>query len=261
MIKSKLIKAFALGLCMSALATGTAFAMEVSTPPSKGTEELSEELKVLYAKQAEIDRLLFTEYSKQLEEKKIFINYTGVVNDYIEIGVEDYSDDKANFIYEIVGKDQVKVVEFDSSILYATGVAEPVIADGGGSSDVVDPELYDKGEIYTTTVAPDTAVSSDEDVAVEDKVYKETDVQIQIESTDEVANAEDDVIFYTTADDAGVETTDVKTVAATDVDAVKRGADEKSSGVSAPMMVLAIAGGAAIVGGSIIVSNKKKKAK
>lgn len=258
MIKTRLVKAFALGLCLSALSTGTAFAMEVSSPSSVGSEELSEELKVLYSKQAEIDTLLFKDHAKELEEKGIFVNYTGVNVDVIEIGISEYSDDKANFIYEIVGKDQVKVVAFDESIIYASGVAEPAVGDG--TDEVVDPAVYDKGELYTTTVDPDTAVS-DEDGTTEEKVYKDTDVQIQIESTEDVP--EEDVIDYTTTDAEGAEVTDVKTVATTSdaVDDVKRDAEEGTNGMSAPMIVLAIAGGAALVGGSIMVANKKKNAK
>ena len=252
MIKRKLVNAFALGLCLAALSTGTAFAMEASSSVPMGVEDLSDELRALYAKQAEIDTLLFKDHAKELEEKDIFINYTSVNNDMIEIGISEFSEDKADFIYEIVGKDQVKVVAFDESIIYASGIAEPAV--GGGTDEVVDPALYDKAEIYTTTVDPGTAVS-DGETTPEDKVYKDSDVQIQIESVGDVE--EDDGIVYTTAD--GAEATGVGTVAVTDD--LKRGEEDASTGVSAPVIVLAIAGGAALVGGGILISNKKKNMK
>lgn len=268
MIKSKLVKAFMLGLCMSAITSaGSAYAMAVSSPASAGTEEISDELKALYSKQAEIDQILFGDYARQLEEKKIMVNYTGVVEDYIEIGISTYSDENANYIYELVGKDDVKVVAFDESIIYATTVVDPVPAtdDGtvtdGGSTGASDPASTDvipnKEEIYSTTVAPDAADDG--------KVYKDGDVEIQIESVedavvadDAAAAAEDNVLYTTTADGLNPEAADVQTLSGEEAqDAVKRGGDEASEGVSAPIVVLAIAGGAALVGGSIIVSKKK----
>ncbi len=261
MIKSKLVKAFMLGLCLSAFSTGVAFAqMETRTEDTSSAvvgEVIPEELEVLYAKQAEIDRYLFTDHAKEIEEKGIFINYTGVNVDVIEIGISPFTDENANYLYDIFGKDGIKVVEFDESVIYMTS---------GPVDDTVTSEvLPDKAELYETVVDPNTSVDdgSAPDAIGEDKVYKggEEEVQIQIESTDEVLEDSDDVIFYTTTD-AGTEGTDIQVVSAAEVsDAVKRGGDEDTNPVSTPMIVLIIAAGAAVIGGAVVVSNKKKVTK
>lgn len=251
MIKAKLIKSLMLGLSMSALTTGVAFGqMPASTMPASAGVEQSAELDALYAKQSEIDQYLFVDHAKEIEEKGIFINYTGVVGDQIEIGISPYSEENANYLYKIFGKDTIQVVEFDQSVIYATTVVD-------------EPAAIDKEDMNTTVSSPDSTVS-DADTP-EDKVYKDGDVQIQIESIEE-DSAEDvveDAILYTTGDNSDQEARSVKTVSAaegTDMNVVKN-SEDGNDGISAPMMILAIAGGAALVGGAVVLSGKKKTVK
>ncbi len=247
MMKSKLMKAALLGICLSAFSVGVAFAQQkvdtgAGTTAFEG-EAVSPELQALYDKQAEIDRYLFTEHAKELEEKGIFVNYTGVNKDVIEIGISPYSDENADYLYDIFGKDVIKVVEFDQSVIFQSGVA-------------VDPAVP---AAEPGSTAPDTP-------------SKDTDVQIISEPIDPAEYSEDDQIFYTMdveEDDQIFYTTDAEAEIARDVKTVSAAetagtgdnvSDEASEGLQTPFIILIIAAGAAVIGGIILVSAKKKNA-
>ena len=230
MIKKNLLKTVMLGVCMAALTTGSAYATLAQDTTPSATEDMSAETKALYAKQEEIDSILFKANAKEIEKRGFMINYTGVVEDYIEIGISPFNDENAKFIYELVGKDGIKVIEFDESILYATGAAPDVVTDADVDTDVV----VDKEE---------AAEDADTQASVDDK-----EVQIQIESTTDDLNNEEKVYKTTSADGE-----EIRTVSASD--------ESDKDGVSAPMVVLAIVGGAALVGGGVLLSSKKKASK
>jgi hypothetical protein len=254
MIKSKLMKALMLGLCMSALTTGAAFAQATVSTTSASSGEVQVD-DALYAKQKDIDQYVFEDHAKEIEEMGFMINYTSVVGDLVEIGISPFSDKNADFLYAAFGKDNVKVVEFDQSIIYASGVADP-----GVTEDV-------NATIDEQSAKDDMQADLEEGTLVDPiedgKVYKGGDeVTTQEEGTDGVVNdaapdADPEAIFQTTS--VNDENSDIKTVSADD--AVKSGANEDGSGVSTPIIVLAIAGGAALVGGAIVLSNKKKVTK
>lgn len=262
MTGSKLIKAMMLGLCLSTLSTGVAFARmnTTTTEPAAISADLSPELESLYAKQAEIDQYIFTDHARDIEAKGIFVSYTVVNGDAIEIGITPYNDENANYFYDLFGKDQIKVVEFDQSVIYETtvvmdeaGAADP----GAATEDTItadDIPLMD-GDVTADAALDDVAPDTSTD---DGKVYKsgEGDMSIQIESTD-AAQEESDTIYYTTAAEA--DSADVKTVSVNESLDDAKGSDEsKKDGVSAPMMVLIIAAGAAVIGGAFVITGKKK---
>ncbi|MDF2485345.1 MAG: hypothetical protein K0R46_1513 [Herbinix sp.] len=217
MMKKNLAKAVMLGLFMATLSTGSAYAtLAETTPASAGVT--SEQSAALTERQAEIDKLLFEDKAGEIEKLGFMVNYTGVVEDYVEIGISPFSDENANFIYDLVGKDGVKVIEFDQSIIYASGAAPDVV----------------------TEEAP----AVDEQAAADDE-----EVQIQIESTtgttDDAVPTEEKVYKDTSAED-GV----IKTVSASEETA-------EDKGLSTPIIVLAVVGGAALVGGAVLLSKKK----
>jgi hypothetical protein len=234
MVKSALIKGFMMGLCLSAITAGTAFAQSVegTTPAYSGTAQ-SQELKDLYAKQSEIDRYLFVDHAKEIEEKGFMVNYTGVNETAVEIGISPYTEENANYLYDLFGSTDVKVVEFDQSVIYATTAVGEATAPDATATDEVQPEEF----------------------------------SIQIESAgDEVkedAAVDDSLGIYNAADEDAQENDEVKLVSAAEnnvlpTDAAKKAKDDV---MSTPLVILAIAGGAALIGGSVIVSNKKKSVK
>ncbi len=219
-MKSKYIKGIILGLCISAFSTSVAFAQVASsevapinaTVQSEGTKELME-------KQRQIDQYLFEDHAKDLEAKEIFVNYTSVVDDYVEIGISPYNDENANYLYEALGKDNIKVVEFDQSIIYASGPA------------------------------------------VEDKMYKDGDVQIQIESVDDQTVTDEENLYYTTGVEDNQAVTDVKTVSNPESADLGGQNTEKSSNTAYIAFIVVAVAGIGGLGTIIIRSNAKKSMK
>ncbi|HHV10646.1 MAG TPA: hypothetical protein GXX75_10260 [Clostridiales bacterium] len=171
-MKLKYLKGIVLGLCISAFSTSIVFAQAVPSETLDNTSVSSEEVqsegqKALMEKQREIDQYLFKDHAKDLEKKDIFVNYTGVVGDYVEIGISPYSDENADYLYGIFGKDEVKVVEFDQSVIYASGpVMEEKSYKGETVQDQPDQiEGTDTGTgedviFYTTGIESDQAAAN-----------------------------------------------------------------------------------------------------
>jgi hypothetical protein len=68
-------------------------------------------------KQQGIDKYLFEEHTKEIEEKGLTITHTAPLEDYVEIGITPFNKDNENYLYEIFGKDNVKVVEGQQATL------------------------------------------------------------------------------------------------------------------------------------------------
>jgi len=247
MIKKNLAMAVMLGLCMASLSTAPAYAMLSTSTPASGVS--TEQSDALITRQGEIDKLLFEANAKTIEKMGFMVNYTGVVDDHIEIGISPFNDDNANFIYDVVGKDDVKVVEMDQSILYASGAATDVASNDAVASP--DTKMY-KGDAAGTAEDADLAATSG---LAEDN---DKEVQIQIESTDTAKDdavvqdkaATDEKIYMTTsAKDDGIRTISAPAEA------------PKEEGVATPVVVLAVVGGVALIGGTVLLSNKKKSTK
>ncbi|MBH1940287.1 hypothetical protein I5677_05170 [Mobilitalea sibirica] len=257
MLKSKLMKSFAIGLCLSALYTGTAFAQSgEGSMPSRG--EIAAIDQNLIEKQSEIDIYLFKEHVKDIEERGFEVVFTGIADPFIEIGITPYSEENANYLYEIFGKDAVQVVAAEDVMLYTTQIAP----DAGVDNTMSEPRTIDA----VIDPAPDTPVSSaaGEDMATEDllkdqMINDEREVQIQITSAED-GNLEDpSVIYQTTAVDT-IESDDVIRTVSAETNVITGNPEEESTAnmLSAPIIILLIAGGAAMIGGVIIISNKKK---
>jgi arginine repressor len=87
----------------------------------------------LLQKQSEIDSYVFEKHADELEKQGIHVTNTGAVGNVVEIGITDYTDEKANYLYGIFGKDLVKVVEGQQAVLFgsSTGVATTATAQSG----------------------------------------------------------------------------------------------------------------------------------
>ena len=258
-MKNKILKATILGLSLSVLVSGTALAQGGGSSPSFGGIS-SEETDILLQRQDEINSLLFDDHARDIELKGFEIIYTGVADGYVEVGINPYSKDNAKFLYEIVGKDAVKVVASDEVVLYAADpLGAPVANSAGDSDDAPDRVIMDTGLDTPVSSTDDIGLAADGILADEDKL------EIQIDSFDDNEIAElspeeaeelskqagmaDDEIMENTSVDVeldNVETTD------TAVDTVK---EEK--GLSTPIIIAIVAGGVLILGGALLVFNKK----
>lgn len=142
MIYKRLIKIAVLSLSLSVVSIGAAFAS--ADMPSDAILFASDAATddELYSKQAEIDKILFEEYSEELKEKEIFITHTGVADDYIEVGITPYTPENAEYVSGLVGNDGIKVVEGTQAV---TLQYSPESNESG-----VDPaELADDSQIVT----------------------------------------------------------------------------------------------------------------
>lgn len=274
MLKAKLLKAVALGLCLSALYSGVAYAQSegASSPAYGGKAETQD--NALLEKQKEIDIYLFKEHYEEIADKGIEIVYTGVAETHVEIGIADFSEKKADYLYELFGRDIVKVVSTDDAQLYTiTTVEEPslvtepdVTAPDDMAPDYMPKDTSDgdipisnddiKEEIYTTMDLPmDAPLLTDDEVDQEAADLAADSVVADVEAGEGTTNLEDsELMYHTTVADVTEDGQEVQLVTTRDD---KSGKEE--SGLSTPAIILIIAGGAAVVGGAVIVSTKKKK--
>lgn len=259
MMKNKLLKATILGLSLSVLVSGTALAQGGGTSSSfPGIS--SEETDYLLKRQDEINSLVFNDHARDIEKKGFQIIYTGVADGYVEVGINPFSKDNSNFLYEIIGKDQVKVVASDETIIYTSESTDETVLDNADDHDADTPDKVIKD------TGLDTPVSSTDDIglAADGMLADEDRLEIQIESADDEvidlspeeaeelskqSGMADDAIMENTSDD--VENDMVK---ATDtaVDTVK---EEK--GLSIPLIIAIVAGGVLVLGGALLIFKKK----
>lgn len=142
MIRKKIAGALILGTCVTILSTGTAFAStgegrlpmeprelikeEVytttivdsgDTPVSIAVEAAPDYDPKVMEKQSQIDTLLFEEHKGEFEKKGFSITHTAPHFDgYVEVGITPYSQENADYLYEILGRDMVKVVEGQQAV-------------------------------------------------------------------------------------------------------------------------------------------------
>lgn len=180
MIRKDLIKGFALGMCMSALTmvntNKVAFAETgAGSLPAYAGIEYAEDQELI-DKQNEMDQYLFVEHVKDFEDMNFNVVYTGVADKYVEVGITPYSDENAKYIYNIFGKDIVKVVEADVTVvLDETRDVHDVTLDYGG---------YDTMDFGGN--AYDSEMVADGDLAKERELMANSgeEYSIQIESID-----------------------------------------------------------------------------
>lgn len=263
MFKSKLTKALALGLCMSVLYTGAAYAQsgEGSSTSFGGTIEVN---TASLEKQREIDQILFIDRIKEIDAKGIKVVYTVATGENVEVGVASLTDEQEDYLYSILGKDQVKIVKAEETMLYTTMAVEPAVASDEVKIDNGNIPVSDKAELYTSMVEPRTAEGAEE--APDGKVYKGSDAVVTDDAEDTILE-NPEVIFYTTADGVAEPGQEAELVYATgeSADLLRNGATDDSNdagkGLSTPLTILLITGGAVVIGGGAVAINKKKTMK
>ena len=166
MIKSKVAKTLILGACLTVSLSGLAYASEseaqlaetqgqrtllrtiaagspdiaVSSPSITSSEEDNDILQ----KQREVDQYVFEQHKDEIAQKGFKVTHTGPLYNFVEIGIEPYNEDNAEYLYNIFGEDKVKVVEGQQA--YTLGLAS---ADDGIVSEVkasVDAASGEKSE-------------------------------------------------------------------------------------------------------------------
>lgn len=265
MIRKNLIKAFALGLCMSTLWAGAAYAQSGSGVSPAYVGSVNTEDTALFEKQRELDQYLFVDHVKEIEKMGFTVIYTGVADTYVEVGITPFSEENANKLYDIFGKELVKVVKADQVVAYSEPADAPDM--NVTVSDNEDLPVMDNGN--------DTSVSSDASLEIEQREKeileneKGEEFSIQIESF-EGAEPDSEIMeygaeIYATGaaedDSASAEDlADIKVTATQDnIRTVSADNDEEIKKLSVPGLVSILAGGIIVIGGTVVAMKKKEE--
>lgn len=113
---SKFLQTCAIGLCVVATLAGMAYGatpneVGIQTARSLPADGEVEQENDLIQKQQEIDRYLFINHAAEVAQQGFMVTHTGLKDSYVEIGIRPYSEENAQYLYEIFGQDLIKVVE------------------------------------------------------------------------------------------------------------------------------------------------------
>ncbi len=182
MIKSKFAKAFILSIALTLVSAAAVNAAETgsSSPGYAGgsapevgiaadsgsadgvasspimTSPVSEEI---IKKQKEIDAKLFDQYKGDLEKRGITVTHTFPTDKYIEIGILPLNQENSEYLYGILGKGGIKLVDGEKAAVMPAVAPDKMPAANPGDQPVSsgDKEI----QIYTTTqIEEDGAVSA-----------------------------------------------------------------------------------------------------
>jgi len=163
MFRTKFAKGFIIGLGLAMALSSAVYAEkapeEEFTIQITGAEagELPPDMPVssddqIYLKQLEADRYLFADHADEIAARGITVTHTVPTDDYVEIGITPYNEENADFIYQVLGKDRIKVVEGIQAITFNTGAA----ADG---REIYNAELYSEDAKTVSAPVEDQVVS------------------------------------------------------------------------------------------------------
>ncbi len=266
MIRKNLIKTFALGLCISTMWTGAAFAQSGggTSPAYVGTVNTQDQ--ALFEKQREMDQYLFVDHVKDIEKMGFMVVYTGIASDYVEVGISPYSEENAKILYDLFGKELVKVVAADPVILQSEPLEAPdanVDAENAGSA------VTDTGNDTPVSATASDGILMQED-EVKDTATEDEEFKIQIQAFNE-AEAQDlaaqtgEILYATGSEENEEEVVDELKRTSIEDDNIRTISDEDSEkeakNLSIPGMAAAIAGGALLLGASAVAIKKKKTVK
>lgn len=163
----KYLKILSLSLCITLSATGLAFAETNNTMESQITLETTDlnqsvsnesivENKAIYDKQVEIDEVLFKANSSELEKRGIFVTHTFATEEFVEIGISPFSEENEDFIYGLLGKDLIKVVEGDTAVTLDGSLAADGSQAAPDAQAQAEPYKSETAKLQTTNIAVDS---------------------------------------------------------------------------------------------------------
>lgn len=148
MIKN-IFKVVLISACMVTLSSTVAFGAE-DNGQSTSSEAVQNVDNKLYDKQVEIDKLLFDEHAKDIESMGFKVVSTFPTDGLIEIGITPYSQTNADYIYQLLGSDLIKVVEGDQAVAKGSEAVSTLATDTGTA-----------GNDSSQNVAPDANADTD----------------------------------------------------------------------------------------------------
>lgn len=148
--KLNLINTFVLSVVLTVGTVTTAFAAPNDVQSYMVTTVKSDIQEKLFEKQKEIDEYIFEKNAKEIEKKGFTVTHTGAVENYVEVGIAPYNEENAEYLYEIFGKDNVKVVEGQQAILLnEVAEARTIAATAENVTQVEEP----KANLFTNIIS------------------------------------------------------------------------------------------------------------
>lgn len=134
----------------------------------------------MYKKQIEVDVYLFEKHKDEIAAKGITVTHSVATNEFVEIGITPYSDEYAEFLYQALGKEQIKVVEGIPAVAYE--LSSP----GSVGEGLTEEEL-----MYTTGLPVDEELMSTTGLPVDENnvVLSQDDIKRTLSATAESAPA------------------------------------------------------------------------
>lgn len=121
-----------------------------SAEPAVAVDPVSE---AMYQKQSEIDKYLFEEHKDEIDAKGFTVTNTSAANEYVEIGITPFNEENADYLYQVLGKDQIKIIEGIQAVTFDTGAAS------GEGEEIYTAELY-SGDAKAVSAPNDAQVVS-----------------------------------------------------------------------------------------------------
>ncbi|WP_035214262.1 hypothetical protein [Desulfitobacterium hafniense] len=170
MFKFKISRTLMLGMCLTLAASAPVYASEdrdmgqvsgvqpalasMMVEPSDPVVSPGQEVDpALVELNKGIYQFIFEEHRGEFGDKGFSVTHTGLMSDYVEIGIQPYSEESAQYLYDRFGKEKVKVVEGE--------FASPLAAAAGGAEPAVNP-LASGGETRNEAQAEGVSAKSDE---------------------------------------------------------------------------------------------------
>lgn len=280
MIKNKLIRRFALGLCMTVLLVGAtnvgiAQAQSGGGISSELSKAASSQESILYEKQREMDQYLFIDNVEEITSMGFEVIYTGVAKDYVEVGITPYNEEFAAYIYDKFGMELVKVVDTEKIVFYEDAVENTsniMPADYEKEAYEVAP-IMDMGDAPVSNKVEDEALIKEREQLKADEEEKLT-IQIESIDGDEPREEMDPELIWQTgivedfpaadiSEDASIDDTHIRLVAA-DGNVKKTVADNaetEEKGLPTASIIAIVASGVIIIGGAVYSSSRRKAVK
>lgn len=219
MMRSKFACAFIFGVCLTVFSSAAAFAgtgaaeaatakvqAGVKAQPGEGMMNIMEGSagsgisgevqpaapvsEAMLKKQDEINKYLFEQHKDEIKQLGFTVTHTAPFENYVEIGITPYNETNAKALYNVFGRDMVKIVEGAQAVTLVnqTTASNTVGSKIAESAEAVsaettetdpqavhgrdgEPEDNERGQIYTASVvsapvdAPEMAVNSAVDSA------------------------------------------------------------------------------------------------
>lgn len=168
-MNKNIIKVLSLSACLSMATMTAAFAQTLELPADSVKIQITSVDEAMYEKQAAFDKILFEEKLKEINEKGITVTHTYPADGYVEVGITPFNEENQKYIIEILGSDEVEVVD---------GIMAVTLTD----------------ELMSTTSAPDVKTVSAPDAATSGLAEEAAPEAQVVSATDaKVISAKDDV--------------------------------------------------------------------